>query len=121
MRRLKRQRQRQYERFGKNQRYDELKCQFESKLKEALHKYKEKVENQVRECKRGSIYPILKQMGARPFEAKQPGFQLPAHADQNMSAAKSAEIIAEHFSASDVYSRDCEGKETQQFCPRRFA
>ena len=98
LRKLKRQRQRRYERCGKDAKYDEIKAKFEEKLKIEMLKYKEKVENEVREGKRGSPYPALKRMGTRQFETTQSGFQLPSHAELNLNPAQSAELIAEHFS-----------------------
>ena len=53
---------------------------------------------QVREGKKGSTYPALKKLGARHFETTQSGFQLPEHAELNLTSAQSAELIAEHFS-----------------------
>ena len=70
----------------------------EKMQKNEMLKYKEKVETEVREGRRGSTYPALKRMGARHFETTQPGFQLPSHAELNLSSAQSAELIAEHFS-----------------------
>ena len=44
-------------------------------------------------------------MSVRPGEPTQASFQLPGHAELNLSSAQSAEIIAEHFSKiSQEYS-----------------
>ena len=61
-------------------------------------KYVEKLAIQVSDGQRGSTYPALKRLGLRPGEEIQSGFQLPMHAEQNLSPAQSAELIAEHFS-----------------------
>ena len=53
---------------------------------------------EVSEGKRGSTYPALKKLGLRPGQEVQSQFLLPSHADRNLSAAQSAEIIANHFS-----------------------
>ena len=98
LRHLKRQRQRQYTRHGKNKKYDELKTKFDDKLRNAKLKYRDKIELEVRVGKRGSTYPALKRLGSRLFEKTQPDFQLPAHAEQNLSSTQSAELIADHFS-----------------------
>ena len=98
LRNLKRQRQRRYERHGKDERYQQLQSEFDEKLKIEKLKYREKVENEVREGRRGSTYPALKRMGARPFERTKSEFSLPAHVELNLSSAQSAELIAEHFS-----------------------
>ena len=49
--------------------------------------------------KRGSSYPALKRLAQRPGDDAITAFQLPAHAELNLSSAQSAEIIAEHFSS----------------------
>ena len=98
LRLLKRQRMRQYQRHGKNDKYNELKTRFDEKLKHEMLKYLEKIAIQVSEGQRGSTYPALKRLGLRPGEEIQSGFQLPMHAEQNLSSAQSAEVIAEHFS-----------------------
>ena len=98
LRLLKRQRMRQYQRHGKNDKYDELKTRFDEKLKHEMLKYLEKIAIEVSEGRRGSTYPALKRLGLRPGEEIQSGFQLPMHAEQNLSPAQSAEVIAEHFS-----------------------
>ena len=44
-------------------------------------------------------------MSVRPGEPTQASFQLPGHAELNLSSAQSAEVIAEHFSKiSQEYS-----------------
>ena len=98
LRKLKRQKQRQYERHGKNPKYDELQTKFDEKLKKEKLKYVQKIENEVREGRKGSTYPALKKLGARHFETTHAGFQLPEHAELNLDSAQSAELIAEHFS-----------------------
>ena len=99
LRQLKRQRMRQYERFGKSEKYIELKFRFEEKLKAEMLKHMEKVMTEVTEGRRGSSYPALKKLGLRPGDEPQAAFQLPAHAELNLSPAQSAEIIADHFSS----------------------
>ena len=98
LRKLRRTRQHRYERYGKDDTYYELKRRFEQKLKLEIIKYKEKIENQVREGSRGSAYPALRRLGGRPFETNKTGFQLPVHIEQGLSAAQSAEVIGEYFS-----------------------
>ena len=47
----------------------------------------------------------MKRLGLRPGDTAQTGFQLPGHAERNLTSAQLAEIIAEHFSAiSQEYS-----------------
>ena len=97
LRHLKRQRQRQYIRHGKNEKYEELKSIFDEKLKCEKLKYRAKIELEVKEGRRGSSYPALKRMGARDFDMNQPSFQLPEHAQLNLTPDQSAERIAAHF------------------------
>ena len=61
-------------------------------------KYIYKVQIEVSEGKIGSTYPALKKLGLRPGQEVQSQFLLPSHADRNLSAAQSVEIIANHFS-----------------------
>ena len=99
LRHLKRQRQREYVCHGKTEKYHELKLNFEEKLKTQKAKYRAKIEVEVKEGCRGSSYPALKRMGARVFDMdKQMCFQLPEHAQLNLTSAQSAEVIAEYFS-----------------------
>ena len=57
-----------------------------------------KIKQEVTLGSRGSIYPAIKKLSLRPDDNPHSSFQLPAHAEQNLSAAESAEIIADHFS-----------------------
>ena len=98
LRKLKRQRQREYCKHGKSLKYLQLVKSFEEKCKAQVIKYKEKVKNEVLEGKKGSTYPAIKRLGLRPGEGVQPTFQLLAHIEQNLSPTQSCEIIAEHFS-----------------------
>ena len=70
---------------------------FDQKAAETVHKYQEKLKEEVLEGKRGSAYPVIKKMCARPHEFTTSGFTLPAHEDLGYSALDSAEIIASHF------------------------
>ena len=97
LRHLKRQRQRHYHRHGKDAKHTELMNKFNEKLKNAIQKYKLKIENDVRDGRRGSTYPALKRMGSRLFEANQPAFQLQNHTELNLTSAQFAEKIADHF------------------------
>ena len=98
LRHLKRKRQRWYQRHGKDERYEQLQNHFDEKLKVEMIKYREKINIEVKEGKRGSSYAALKRMRMRPGDETQTGFQLPAHAELDLNSAQSAELIAEHFS-----------------------
>ena len=95
LRGLKRKRMREYEKNGKSEKYLKLKETFEIHLEIELEKYKEKINIEVTEGKRGSIYPALKKLGLRPGSEKQGWFHLPSH--DELDPAQSAEVIAEHF------------------------
>ena len=60
LRLLKRRRLREYSKNGKSNKYYELVEKFESKSREAIHKYKEKIKEQVVTGDRGSTYLALK-------------------------------------------------------------
>ena len=104
LRRLKRQRQREYYKHGRSMKYLELKEKFEEKLKIEKLKYIQKVCSEVVEGSRGSKYPALQRLGFRPGQESESRFVLPEHADHNLSPSQSSEIIANHFSQiSQVY------------------
>ena len=98
LRKLKRQRQRVYYKNGRSEKYLKLKENFEEKLNNEKRKYIKKVSQKVYEGSRGSIYPALKKLGLRPGQERESSFVLPGHAEQNLSPAQSAEIIADYFS-----------------------
>ena len=103
LRQIKRQRLREYDKHGRSEKYLEIAANFERIFKCERSKYFEKIQLEVTEGKRGSIYPTLKRLAKRPGETAHGGFQLPEHA--GLSSAQSAEIIAEHFSSiSQEYS-----------------
>ena len=98
LRKLKRQRQREYYKHGRSNKYLNIKEKFEEKLKIEKSKYIQKIYLEVSEGSRGSIYPALKKLGLRPWQENKSQFVLPSHADQNLSPAQSVELIANHFS-----------------------
>ena len=97
LRQLKRRRQRHYVRHGKDDRYKEIYQQFEDMFRTEMNKYKQRIENEVLDGKRGSTYPTIKKMGIRPFDNPGPEFELPRHSELGFNSQQSAEIIAEHF------------------------
>ena len=98
LRKLKRIRQREYQKHGRSDKYLELKEKFEGQLKNEKLKFIKKISTEVAEGRRGSIYPALKKLGLRPGEEFQNTFSLPSHTSQNLSPGQSAELIASHFS-----------------------
>ena len=97
MRKLKRQRLREYTRNGKSSKYKQLVVAFKDKEKQAIEKFKLKLKNEVVEGKRGSIYPVLKRLGARPGQQDSNSFHLPGH--DEFTSSQSAEAIANYFSS----------------------
>ena len=91
LRKLKRIRQREYQKHGRSDKYLELKENFEDKLKNEKLKYIQKISTEVTEGRRGSIYPALKKLGLRPGEEFHHTFSLPSHTSQNLSPMQSAE------------------------------
>ena len=73
---------REYEKHGKSQKYCDLQEKFDKKFQIEIQKYKQKVELEVLEGKRGSYYPAIKKLGLRPGEMSQPTFQLPEYVEQ---------------------------------------
>ena len=99
LRKLKRERQRQYRKHGKQGKYLEFQKKFDELFKLETYKYKEKIRNEVKEGKRGSVYAGLRKLGSMPGESSQTGFQLPNFSEQNISNLEGAEIIANYFSS----------------------
>ena len=97
LRKLKRARQREYQKHGRSEKYVNLKENFREKLSNEKQKYIQKISIEVLEGKRGSIYPVLKKLELRPGEEIQHSFTLTSHTSQNFCPAQSAEAIADHF------------------------
>ena len=95
LRNLKRKRMREYVKNGKSAKYLELKAAFTTKSKEQIAKLKERLKAEVLEGKRGSSYPVLKKLAARPA-SDESNFFLPGHT--GLTTSQSAERIADHFS-----------------------
>ena len=105
LRALRRSKMREYDRHGKSQKYSELKEKFDQKFQNEIRKYRQKVELEVLEGKRGSYYPAIKKLGLRPWDTPQPTFQLPDYVERKLSASESVEILADYFSSiSQEYS-----------------
>ena len=103
LRRIKRQRLREYEKHGQSSKYWEIVDSFNQLFKTERDKYFDKIKLLVSEGERGSIYPTLKKLSLRPGDSMNSGFKLPEHA--GLSSGEIAEIIATHFSnISQEYS-----------------
>ena len=96
LRALRRERQREYRRSGKSEKYKNIKENFDQLFKKEATKYKNKVVNEVIEGKRGSAYKAIRKLASGvSFDGS---FSLPSHAEANLSPQQSAEILADHFS-----------------------
>ena len=96
LRLLRRQRQREYRRNGRSEKYLKIKQSFNESFEKAAHNYKDKIITEVVEGKRGSAYKALKKLGNNSSEDT--NFQIPSHVESNLSAQQSAELLADYFS-----------------------
>ena len=99
LKKLDRQRSREYQKHGKSQKYFDLKKQFENKYKKAAKVYLDKSLNMLHESKPGQAFRILKKLGAHPGDCtdNSGSFTLTSH--ENISPEISTEKIADHFAA----------------------
>ena len=100
LKRLDRQKNREYLKRGKTEKYLMLRKKFKLKYKEEAEKYLQKNLESIRESNPGQVFKILKQLGAQPGDCPDSQtFSLPEHEDENLSPSQSAERIAAHFAA----------------------
>jgi hypothetical protein len=98
LKKLKRQKSREYIKRGKTEKYRKLDAKFQALYKAEGQKYLEKNLNALRDTNPGQAYSILKKMGPQPGDCIDGNtFTLPGH--ENLSDEASAEQIAEHFAA----------------------
>jgi hypothetical protein len=97
LRLIRRQRQREYRKAGKSERYTRLKAAFTEMFEKEAHKYKDKIIAEVTDGKRGSAYKALKKLGSGKCDDN--SFDIPSHVEQNLSSEESAEVLAEYFSS----------------------
>ena len=99
LRLMKRQRKRAYKRHGaKSIQYKTSKQKFEDNLEHACVKYRQKIEDEVRQGVRGSGYSAIRKLGQRPGEEANQEFTVHTHAEAGLTAEQSAERLADHFS-----------------------
>ena len=100
MRKLKRRRDRVYDRNGKSQYYHEIQNDFKTKLKHGCEKYRARIIKEINEGKRGSGYRAIRKLGEGPADVeKKNEFVIPSFVDEGLMGLQSAERLAEHFSA----------------------
>ena len=115
LREIKRQRKRAYKRHGaKSFQYKTRKQEFEYKFKHEAIKYREKIEQEVRQGQRGSGYSAIRKLGQRPGDEANQEFTIRTHVEAGLTAAQSAERLADHFSA---ISQSVEGLEEDRLPP----
>ena len=98
LKKLDRQKKREYRRHGKSQNYIELLTKFDEKYARAAKDHLDKNVRSLKEEKPGQAYAVLKKMGSQPGDCLDEGsFKLAEHLEAKLSLAQSAEKIAEHF------------------------
>ena len=101
LRQLKRRRQRAYTNLGRRSaKYINLRNRFDEKLKQEGIKYKLKIENEVKQGKRGSGYKAIRKLGNRPGDSwHRTEVTLPGYVEQKYTPLQAANKLADHFSA----------------------
>ena len=85
---------------GKSLQYKKLRCEFDLKLENEARKYRLKIENEVKEGKRGPSYKAIRKLGLRPGESwNRADIILPAYVEQNFTPLQAANKLAEYFSS----------------------
>ena len=100
LKKLSRQKNREYQRRGKTAKYRELAKNFKQKFKEQTAKFLRKNLDELMDSKPGQAYSILKKMGAQPGDSVDTNiFSLPTHENLGLTPEQSAERIAEYFAS----------------------
>ena len=101
-----------YRKYGRNEKYQEIKDQFDRKIKVAAEKYRQKILYEVTQGKRNNAYSALRKLEFGENSCTRGNFTLPSHADENLSSAECAERLAQYFSKIS--------QEFSPICPERF-
>ena len=100
LKRLDRQKRREYQKRGKTLKYKSIKRKFDIKYREEAEKYLNRNLENIKQSKPGQIFSVLKRLGAQPGECPDSNtFSLPEHENLCLSPDQSAERIAEHFAS----------------------
>ena len=100
LKQIDRQKNREYIKRGKTDKYLKLKSLFDTKYKEAAKKYLNKNLEDLREAQPGKVFGILKKLGSRPGDVSDSDtFSLPEHERESLTHEQSAERIANHFAS----------------------
>ena len=99
LKKIHRQRNREYCKNGKSLKYQTLNKEFETKYKKAAGKYLNKNVCDLIESNPSKAYSTLKKLGAQPGDCTDESntFSLPDHEKLGLSPEQSAELIADHF------------------------
>ena len=99
LKKLSRQKNREYLKRGKSEKYSKLKSKFDDEYKKEASKYLEKSLEGLREAKPGQAFNILKRLGAKPGDCSVlSSFSIPAFESENLNEEQVAERLAEYFS-----------------------
>ena len=96
---IRRRRQRIYRKEGRSSLYLEVKAEFDTKLEAEATKYRNKIQEEVANGKRGSSYSAIRKLGNRQFEAPVESFDIPEFIENNFDDKQAAEALADHFSS----------------------
>ena len=98
LKKLDRQKKRQYRKNSESAKYLDLLSQFKTKYEAAAEAYLEKNVRSLKKDDPGKAYATLKRMGAQPGDCSDEGsFTLISHMEDNLTTAESTERIAQHF------------------------
>ena len=116
LRHLKRKRQRPNDKHGRRSRkYEMLSQSFNIKLKHEAMKYVTKLQEEVKEGKRGSAYKAIRKLGNRPGESwNRQEVSLSSYVELNFSPHEAANKLADYFSA---ISQTVEHLDRSKFSP----
>ena len=90
---------REYRRHGRSPSYLQTKSLYERKMKGAAQDFLDKSVRALKESAPGKAYRILKRLGAQPGDKLDTGiFEIPEHISLGLTAAQSADRIAQKFS-----------------------
>ena len=98
LRKLRRQKSREYRRKKKSKKFIELQEKFCQLREENSKEYVKKIE-ELKECNLGQFFRKIKTVGARQGECSETSFSLSSHVELNLDPESAAEKIAEHFSS----------------------
>ena len=100
LRKLKRQRDNAYGRGGKSDTYNAKQNEFKVKLSNEARKHKAKIEQEVKEGKRGSGYKAIRKLGeSQNDRERKKQFKIPSYEEEGLVPEQAANRLADHFSA----------------------